>query len=78
MRAHVRLHGQGNTAERLGVSRRTLWRFLVRGHRGHAPPDAVLSSVGGSMRALEAATFELIIDLEACDRTLRCAHHVSS
>ena len=64
VRAHVRLHGQGKTAEALGVSRHTLWRFVERGHAGRAVPSAVLSSVGGSVGALKAATFELIIDLE--------------
>ena len=51
-------------AETLGVSRHTLWRFLERGHAGRAVPAAVLSSVGGSVGAIKAATFELIIDLE--------------
>ena len=46
------------------MSRHTLWRFLERGHMGRAVPSAVLSSVGGSIRAIEAATFEIIIDLE--------------
>ena len=64
VRAHVRLHGQGKTADVLGVSRHTLWRFLERGHAGRAVPSAVLSSVGGSVGAIKAATFEIIIDLE--------------
>ena len=64
VRAHVRLHGQGKTAEDLGVSRHTLWRFLERGHAGRAVPSAVLSSVGGSVGAIKEATFEIIIDLE--------------
>ena len=64
VRAHVRLHGQGKTAEALGVSRHTVWRFLERSHAGRAVPSAVLSSVGGSAGAIKAATFELIIDLE--------------
>ena len=64
VRAHVRLHGQGKTAEALGVSRHTLWRFLERGHAGRAVPSAVLSSVGKSVKAIQAATFEIIIDLE--------------
>ena len=64
VRAHVRLHGQGKTTEALGLSRHTLWRFLERGHAGRAVPSAVLSSIGGSVRAIEAATFEIIIDLE--------------
>ena len=64
VRAHVRLHGQGKTAEALGVSRHTLWRFLERGQAGRAVPSAVLSSVGGSTGAIKEATFEIIIDLE--------------
>ena len=64
VRAHVRLHGQGRTAEALGVSRHTLWRFLEQGQVGRAVPAAVLSSVGGSVGAIKEATFELIIDLE--------------
>ena len=62
--AHQRLHGQKNTAETLGVSRHTLWRYLERGHTGRAVPAAVLNSVGRSRAAIEAATLELIIDLE--------------
>ena len=63
-RAHVRLYGQRKAAEDLGVSRHTLWRFVERGHAGRAVPSAVLSSVGGSVGAIKAATFEIIIDLE--------------
>ena len=64
VRVHVRLHGQGKTAEALGVSRHSLWRFLERGHAGRAVLSAVLSSGRGSVREIEAATFEIIIDLE--------------
>ena len=64
VRAYAWLHGRRKTAEVLGVSRHTLWRFLKRRHMGRAVPDAVLSSVGGSVRAIEAATVEIIIDLE--------------
>ena len=52
------------TAGDLGVSRHTLWRFLERGHVGRAVPSAVLNAVGGNTAALEAATLEIIIDLE--------------
>ena len=62
--AYASLHGRRKAAEDLGVSRHTLWRFLERGHTGRAVPSAVLSSVGGGGRAIEAATFEIIIDLE--------------
>ena len=62
--AHRRRHGQKRTAENLGVSRHTLWRYLEHGHSGHAVPAAVLDSVGQSVREVEAATLEIIIDLE--------------
>ena len=64
VRAYASLHGRRKTAEVLGVSRHTLWRFLERGHVGRAVPSAVISSVGGSVEAIKAATFEIIIDLE--------------
>ena len=64
VRAYERRHGRRKTAEDLGVSRHTLWRFLERGHVGRAVPSAVLNAVGGSVTALEAATLEIIIDLE--------------
>ena len=64
VRAYASLHGRRKTAEDLGVSRHTLWRFLERVQMGRAVPSAVLSSVGGSVRAIEAATLEIIIDLE--------------
>ncbi len=64
VRAYDRQHGRGKTAEHLGVSRHTLWRFLERDHTGRAVPQAVLSKVGDSVQAIEAATFEIIIDLE--------------
>ncbi len=64
VRAYASLHGRHKATEHLGVSRHTLWRFLERGHLGHAVPAAVLSSVGESVRAIQGATFEIIIDLE--------------
>ena len=64
VRAHQRRHGQGKTAETLGVSRHTLWRYLEKGHAGRAVPAAVLDCVGLSVREIEAATLEIIIDLE--------------
>ena len=64
VRAYASLHGRRKAAEDLGVSRHTLWRFLERGHVGRAVATGVLSSVGGSVRAIEAATYEVIIDLE--------------
>ena len=64
VRAYASLHGRRKAAEDLGVSRHTLWRFLERDQMGNAVPSAVLSSVGGSVGTIEAAAFELIIDLE--------------
>ena len=64
MRVHQRLHGQKKTAESLDVSRHTLWRYLEKGHGGRAVPAAVLDSVGKSTQDIEAATLEIIIDLE--------------
>ena len=64
VRAYASLHGRRKAAEDLGVSRHTLWRFLERGHLGRSVPSAVLSSVGGSVEAIKAASFEIIIDLE--------------
>ena len=64
VRAYASLHGRRKAAEDLGVSRHTLWRFLERGEMGRAVPSAVLNKVGNSVRAIEAATFEIIVDLE--------------
>ena len=61
---HQCRHGQGKTAGTLGVSRHTLWRYLKRGHAGRAVPAAVLECVGRSVKEIEAATLEIIIDLE--------------
>ena len=64
MRAYASLHGRRRATEDLGVSRHTLWRFLERGHTGRSVLSAVLNAVGGNVAAVEAATFEIIIDLE--------------
>ena len=73
LRVHQRKHGQKATAESLGVSRHTLWRYLERGHAGRAVPASVLDSVGSSVKDIEAATLEIIIDLEGLrpDQALR-------
>ena len=77
VRAYASLHGRRKAAEDLGVSRHTLWRFLEQGHMGRAVPSAVVNKVGNSVRAIEAATFELIIDLEGLrpDPALRHLRH---
>ena len=64
VRAYASLHGRRKTAEDLGVSRHTLWRFLERGEMGRAVPSAVVNKVGNSVQAIGAATYEIIIDLE--------------
>ena len=51
--AHQRKHRQKRTAETLGVSRHTLWRYLERGHAGRAGRAAVLNSVGRSVQDIE-------------------------
>ena len=55
-------HGQQRTAERFGVSRQTLWRFLERDQDGRRLPRAVLGSVGDSVDALAAATDSLLVE----------------
>ena len=44
IRAYVWRHGRRKTAEDLGVSRHTLWRFLEWGHMGRSVPSSVLNS----------------------------------
>ena len=61
-------HGHQRTAERFGVSRQTLWRFLDRDQDGRRLPRAVLSSVGDSVEALMAATDTLIGEPSAQSR----------
>ncbi len=63
VRAYEWRHGRPKTAADLGVSRHTLWRFLERGNMGRAVPSSFLSSVGGSVRAIERARQQLLIDL---------------
>ena len=56
---YVRWRGRQKAMERFGVSRHTLWRFLDRGHTGRALPRAVLDTVGGSIQAIDAATWAI-------------------
>ena len=53
------LRGRRRAIERFGVSRRTLGRFLDKGHLGRALPKAVLDSVGDSIEAVDAATWAI-------------------
>ena len=66
VRAHVQAyvwrHGRRRTTEDFGISRHTLWRF-ERGIGGRSLPHAVLNAVGGSVEAVEAATWELVAGL---------------
>ena len=69
LRAHAWRQGHGRTAERFGVSRQTLWRFLERDQVGRARPRTVLDSADGSVEALEAATRTLIDEPPSRSRT---------
>ena len=68
LRVYARGHGQQQTAERFGVSRHTLWRFLERDQVGRTLPRAVLDAVGGSVKALEVATEALIAETSSMRR----------
>ena len=70
LNACTRQHGHQRTAERFGVSRQTLWRFLDRDQVGRRLPHAVLSSVGDSVEALTAATDTLIGEPSPRSRTV--------
>ena len=50
---HVGRRGRQRTAEALGISRQTLWRYLEYDHDGSAVPSAVMRTVGGSIKGLE-------------------------
>jgi hypothetical protein len=64
-------HGHQRTAERFGVSRQTLWRFLDRDQDGRRLLRAVLGSVGGDVEELEAATRLLIAEPASSNRITR-------
>ena len=59
VRTYALWHGS-KAAERFGVSRHTLWRFLERGHLGRSLPRAVTGAVGDAPQSVEAATEELV------------------
>ncbi len=59
VRTYARWRGRQKAMETFGVSRHTLWRFLERGHMDRALPRAVLSDVGESVEALDAATWAI-------------------
>ena len=60
VRAYALWHGRPQAAQRFGVSRHTLWRFLERGHLGRSLPRAVTGAVGDDPQAIDAATGELV------------------
>ena len=59
VRAYALWHGRPQAAQRFGVSRHTLWRFLERGHLGRSLPRAVTGAMSDDPQAIEAATEEL-------------------
>lgn len=61
-------HRQQRTAERFGVSRQTLWRFLDRDQVGRRLLRAVLGTVGDSVEALAAVTDSLIAESSSHNR----------
>ena len=68
LNACTQKHGHQRTAERFGVSRQTLWRFLDRDLDGRRLPRAVLGSVGDSVEALAAATDSLLASASGVQR----------
>lgn len=69
LKEHAWQRGHGRTADRFGVSRQTLWRFLDRDQVGRTLPRAVLDTVGHNAEALEAATQALIAEPPSRGRT---------
>ena len=60
VRAYALWHGRPEAAQRFGVSRHTLWRFLERGQLGRSLPRAITCAVGDDPQAIEDATDELV------------------
>ena len=59
LRSHAERRGQQQTAERFGVSRYTLWRFLWKDHVSPRLVAAVTADVGDSIGRLRWATTRL-------------------
>ncbi len=59
LRFHARRHGQQLTAEQVGMSRSTLWRFLWKDHVSPRLVAAVTAEVGDSVPAVRWATKRL-------------------
>ena len=71
MRAYALWHGRPQAAQRFGVSRHTLWRFLERGHLGRSLPRAVTGAVGDNPQAIDAATEALVATAQRQRKLLR-------
>ena len=71
VRAYALWHGRPQAAQRFGVSRHTLWRFLERGHRGRSLPRAVTGTVGNDPQSVNAATDELVAAAQRERKLLR-------
>ena len=72
---YASVRGRRKAMERFGVSRHTLWRFLDRGHVGRALPRAVLDTVGGSIEAIDAATWAIGASARITANANRSARH---
>ena len=71
VRAYALWHGRPQAAQRFGVSRHTLWRFLERGNLGRSLPRAVARAVGDDPQAIDAATEELVASAQRERKLLR-------
>ena len=71
VRAYALWHGRPQAAQRFGVSRHTLWRFLERGHLGRSLPRAVADAVGNNPEDVDAATEELVANARRQRKLLR-------
>ena len=60
------MHGHERTAERFGVSRQTLWRFLDRDRDGCRLPRAVPGSGGERVETQAAARHALVAKSLSC------------
>ena len=71
VRAYALWHGRPQAAQRFGVSRHTLWRFLERGHLGRSLPRAVADAVVNNPEDVDAATEELVANARRQRKLLR-------
>ena len=68
VRAYALWHGRHQAAQRFGVSRHTLWRFLELGHLGRSLPRAIADAVGDDPESVDAATQELAATVKELSR----------